>query len=90
MPPDQALLHDNRALAASAGFPIRPSLVEQVTVQDVEEPQPALTTSPASEKGKHWTPTKAMYLKTKQGRQGVLQVHQAGPGRLSCSEICEY
>ena len=49
MPPDQALLHDNRALAASAGFPIRPSLVEQATVQEVEEPQPDLTISPASE-----------------------------------------
>ena len=55
-------------------------------MQEVEEPQPALAMSPASEKG--MTPTKAMYLKTKQGQQGVLQVHQAG--WLSWSEVCSY
>ena len=79
----EAALDSKRRAAATLGLDIRPREIKKSGDQNNMETSPPKPVSDvqANEQGrtvsKTCTPTKVMYLQTKHGRSGVLQLHQA-------------
>ena len=78
MLPAQAVLEDIRPEAASVGLAIRPSrqyLLERNTEGSSTETEVVQGQSSASKSP--YTSTRTFYLRTRMGRSGVLQIHEA-------------
>ena len=80
----QAILDAERRPAAAAGVALRPRSLQVSNKPPPTEPvnpDQALQNAPLPSTGsppKQHTPTNVLYLTTKHGKEGVLQVHEAG------------
>ena len=78
----QALLDEQRRSAAALGLVFRPRSLEVCNAAGLAEEEADMALADAARdalgmSSKHCTATRAMYLVTKHGHEGVLQVHKA-------------